>query len=60
MSKKISQLTELTTVLNTDVLPVTNAGETKKVTKLNLLKEVNDALATKASESLAIAYSIVL
>lgn len=41
MSLKISQLTEVTTVLETDVLPVVNNGETKKVTKANLLKETS-------------------
>lgn len=51
MSKKISQLTELTTVANADVLPVVNGGATKKVTKQNLLKEVNDALALKSPTS---------
>jgi hypothetical protein len=40
MSKKISQLTELTTVLDSDLLAVVNNGETKKVTKANLLKEI--------------------
>ena len=49
MSKKISQLTELTTVGNADVLAVVNSGETKKVTKQNLLKEINDSLATKSA-----------
>ncbi len=40
MSLKISQLNALTTVLDTDVLPVVNSGETKKVTKANLLKNI--------------------
>lgn len=43
MSKKISQLDEITTVLNDDLLPVVNGGETKKVTKENLLKEIQPA-----------------
>lgn len=42
MSKKISQLNELTTVLSTDLLAVVNSGETKKVTKANLLKETQE------------------
>lgn len=44
MSKKISQLTELTTVLNSDLFAVVNEGETKKVTKANLFQDVNDAI----------------
>lgn len=44
MSKKISQLNELTSVLETDLLAVVNNGETKKVTKANLFQDINDAL----------------
>lgn len=40
MSKKISQLPELTTVLAGDLLAVVNNGVTKKVTKANLLKDI--------------------
>jgi hypothetical protein len=40
MSKKISQLNELTTVLESDLLAVVHNGETRKVTKANLLKEL--------------------
>lgn len=43
-SKKISQLNGITTVLDTDIIPVVNSGETKKVTKANLLKEVNEKI----------------
>lgn len=35
--QKISQLTEVTTPSNSDVLPIVNSGETKKVTLQNLL-----------------------
>jgi hypothetical protein len=48
MSKRISQLNELTTVLDADILPVVNSGETKKVTKANLLKEIFTALSGKS------------
>lgn len=51
MSKKISQLDELTTVLDADILPVVNSGATKKVTKQNLLKEIVAALGGKADAS---------
>jgi len=51
LSQKISQLTSLETVLDADVLPVVNGGATKKVSKLNLLKEVNAAVLTKASQA---------
>ena len=44
MSKKISQLNEVTTVLDTDVLPVVNGGETKKATKANFLKEIRNSV----------------
>lgn len=42
-SKKISELTELTTANAVDVLPIvdTTTSETKKITKGNLLKEIN-------------------
>lgn len=52
MSKKISQLDNLDTVLDADILPVVNAGATKKVTKQNLLKEVNAEIDTKANQTL--------
>lgn len=47
MSKKISQLTEATDVLDTDILPIVNDGETKKVTKANFLKDVQSAGITE-------------
>ena len=57
MSKKISQLNELSTALNSDVLPIVNSNETKKITKQNLLKELNtlinsltETVATKVTE----------
>lgn len=42
MSKRISELTALTTVAENDLLPVVDvsASETKKVTKQDLLKEI--------------------
>ena len=48
MSRRISQLPEIETVLNADILPVVNNGVTKKVTKQNLLKELNQAVEGKA------------
>lgn len=35
--KRISELTELATAESTDVLPIVNSGETKKITTANLL-----------------------
>lgn len=50
-NKKISQLTEATTVADGDILPVVQGGVTKKVTKLNLLATLTSAIATKADAS---------
>lgn len=46
----ISNLTEKTTVKDTDVLLVEDASSTNKVTKANLLKEVNAKIPTKVSQ----------
>lgn len=46
----ISNLTEKTTVKDTDVLLVEDASSTNKVTKVNLLKEVNAKIPTKVSQ----------
>lgn len=48
-NKTVSNLNELTTVSNSDVLLVETATETLKVTKGNLLKEVNTQLNTKSN-----------
>ena len=48
-NKTISDLKELTTVSNSDVLLVETNTETSKVTKENLLKEVNEQLNTKSN-----------
>ena len=48
-NKTVSNLNELTTVSNSDVLLVETATETLKVTKENLLKEVNEQLNTKSN-----------
>ena len=48
-NKTISDLNELTTVSNSDVLLVETNTETSKVTKENLLKEVNTQLNTKSN-----------
>ena len=48
-NKTISDLNELTTVSNSDVLLVETNTETFKVTKENLLKEVNTQLNTKSN-----------
>ena len=48
-NKTVSNLNELTTVSNSDVLLVETATETLKVTKGNLLKEVNEQLNTKSN-----------
>ena len=50
-NKTVSNLSELTTVSNSDVLLVETATETLKVTKGNLLKEVNEQLNAKSNES---------
>ena len=47
-NKTVSNLNELTTVSNSDVLLVETATETLKVTKGNLLKEVNQQLNAKS------------
>ena len=47
-NKTVSNLNELTTVSNSDVLLVETATETLKVTKENLLKEVNQQLNAKS------------
>lgn len=47
-NKTVSNLNELTTVSNSDVLLVETATETLKVTKGNLLKEVNQQLNDKS------------
>ena len=47
-NKTVSNLNELTTVSNSDVLLVETATETFKVTKGNLLKEVNQQLNAKS------------
>lgn len=46
----ISNLTEKTTVNDNDVLLVEDASSTNKVTKANLLKEVNAKIPTKISQ----------
>ena len=38
--KKISEFRELQTAQNGDILPIVSGGETKKITKENLLKEI--------------------
>ena len=48
-NKTISDLNELTTVSNSDVLLVETNTETSKVTKENLLKEVKEQLNTKSN-----------
>ena len=48
-NKTVSNLKEVTTVSNNDVLLVETATETLKVTKSNLLKEVNEQLNTKSN-----------
>ena len=48
-NKTVSNLNELTTVSNSDVLLVETATETLKVTKGNLLKEVNEQLNAKSN-----------
>lgn len=50
-NKTVSTLNELTTVSNSDVLLVETATETLKVTKGNLLKEVNEQLNAKSNAS---------
>ena len=50
-NKTVSNLNELTTVSNRDVLLVETATETLKVTKGNLLKEVNEQLNAKSNAS---------
>ena len=50
-NKTVSNLNELTTVSNNDVLLVETATETLKVTKGNLLKEVNEQLNAKSNAS---------
>ena len=47
-NKTVSNLNELSTVSNSDVLLVETSTETLKVTKENLLKEVNEQLKTKS------------
>lgn len=47
-NKTVSTLNELTTVSNSDVLLVETPTETLKVTKGNLLKEVNQQLNAKS------------
>ena len=46
----ISNLTEKTTVKDTDVLLVEDASSTNKVTKANLLKEVNEKINQKTTK----------
>lgn len=46
MSIKISQLTELLDPADADVIAIVNSGETKKVTKANLLKLVKQRITT--------------
>lgn len=46
----ISNLTEKTTVKDSDVLLVEDSNSTNKVTKANLLKEVNAKIPTKVSQ----------
>lgn len=50
-NKTVSNLNELTTVSNNDVLLVETETETLKVTKGSLLKEVNEDLRLKANAS---------
>lgn len=50
-NKTVSNLKETTTVSNSDVLLVETATETLKVTKENLLKEVNQQLNAKSDEN---------
>ena len=50
-NKTVSNLNELTTVSNSDILLVETATETLKVTKGNLLKEVNEQLNAKSNAS---------
>ncbi|HBT75028.1 TPA: hypothetical protein DEB29_03450 [Candidatus Wolfebacteria bacterium] len=59
-SKKVTQLTELEAAAQGDLLPIVDVseGETKKITKANLLKEVQEDIDD--TESLAIAYAIAL
>lgn len=45
-NKTVSELNAATTVANSDVLLVETSTETKKVTKENLLKEVNNSLSS--------------
>ena len=47
-NKTVSNLKEVTTVSNSDVLLVETSTETLKVTKGNLLKEVNEELNAKS------------
>ena len=47
-NKTVSNLNELTTAANSDVLLVETATETLKITKKNLLKEVNEQLNAKS------------
>ena len=50
-NKTVSNLNELTTVSNSDVLLMETPTETLKVTKGNLLKEVNEQLNAKSNAS---------
>ena len=50
-NKTVSNLNELTTVSNSDVLLVETSTETLKVTKGNLLKEVNEQLNAKSDSN---------
>ena len=50
-NKTVSNLNELTTAANSDVLLVETATETLKITKKNLLKEVNEQLNAKSNAS---------
>ena len=42
MNKKMSEFTEATQASNTDIIPIVQNGENKKITKENLLKELED------------------
>jgi hypothetical protein len=51
LNKKISQLIEATGIDDGDIFVVVNGGETKKVTKANLLATINSLIAGKADTS---------
>lgn len=50
MGVKISELNEATSAQNSDVLPIVQNGETKKIQKQNLLKELTTELTNVTNE----------